>query len=97
MVIVQALLLLTSLINKATPQNILVHPGETPRNIHFHLGLPGQGGEGEGGEDDGGEAEGGEEKGGEAEGAEEEGQDYQDYQSTPVGHCRGQYFCMKSC
>ena len=52
MVILQDLLLFTSLLllTGATPQNILVHPGATSgANIHFHLGIPGQGGEGEGG------------------------------------------------
>ena len=54
MVILQDLLLLTSLFIGATPQDILVHPGETSgANIHFHLGLPQQGREGEGAVEEG--------------------------------------------
>ena len=49
-------LFLTSLLflTGATGQNILVHPGETSgANIHFHLGLPGQGGDAEGAVEEG--------------------------------------------
>ena len=54
-----AFLFLTSLlfvtgVTVVTGQNILVHPGETSgANIHFHLGLPGQGGEAEGAVEEG--------------------------------------------
>ena len=54
MLILSNLLLLTSLFTGATPQDILVHPGETSgANIHFHLGLPGQGAEEEGAVEEG--------------------------------------------